>query len=187
MGSRMIPRLFVMCMLGVWLIQPPLAARELSEDELHMKEQLIALSQGKGSVADLRIELSDGGMAAHRSYLIADGKIVKREWDAPGSPEKHDEWAVTDEAVRTLLRELVEKQYWTFEGTRFMPDNTMFLFRFYYKNLPYVDYRCDVNEYEPSQLRSAIRSVLLNFVSGPSPTGTRIPGTGYGNDRRSTD
>ena len=160
----------VLLALSFGLVQPPLAARELSEDELRMKERLIALSQGEDAVADLRIELLDGGMAAHRSYLIANGKIVKQEWDSPGSPEKHDEWTVTDDEVRKLLRELVEKLYWTFEGTQFIPDNNMFLFRFYYKNLPYVDYRCDVDEYEPSPLRSAIRSVLLNFVSGASPT-----------------
>ena len=173
----MISRLFVMLTLGVGLIQPLVDARELSDDELRMKERLIALSQGEGSVADLRIELFDGGMVAHRSYLITDGKIVKREWDLSGPQEKHDEWTVIDKAIRRLLRELVDKQYWTFEGTQFIPDNTMFLFRFYYKNLPYVDYRCDVNEYEPSQLRSAIRSVLLNFVSGASPTGETVPGT----------
>ena len=115
----MIGRLLVMLTLGVGLIQQPLAPRELSEDELRMKEQLIALSQGEASVADLRIELMDGSMVAHRSYLIADGKIVKREWDSPGSPEQHDEWTVTDDEVRVLLRDLVEKQYWTFEGTRF--------------------------------------------------------------------
>ena len=161
----MIKRILVMLTLGVGLIQPPLAAKELSEDDLRMKEQLIALSQGEGPVADLRIELMDGGMLAHRSYLIADGKIVKREWDSPGSAEKHDERTVTDDEVRKLLRELIEKQYWTFEGTRFVPDSNMFLFRFYYKDIPYVDYSCDFDEYEPSLQRSAIRSALLTFVS----------------------
>jgi len=167
----MIKRLLVMLTLGVGLIQPPLAAEELSENDLRMKEQLIALSQGQGSVADLRIELMDGGMAAHRSYLIADGKIVTRAWDSPGSSEKYDEWTVTDDEVRKLLRELIDKQYWTFEGTRFVPDSNMFLFRFYYKNLQYVDYSCDVNEYEPSLQRSAIRSALLTFVSDSSLVG----------------
>ncbi len=162
-------RLLAMLTLAVGLIQPRQAARELSEDDVRMKEQLIALSQGDGSVANLRIELLDGSMVAHRSYLIAEGKIVKREWDSPGSPEQHDEWTVTDDDVRALLRDLVEKQYWTFEGTRFIPDNTMFLFRFYYKNLQHVDYRCDVDEYEPSSKRSAIRSALMAFVSGSSP------------------
>ena len=151
----MIRRRLVMLTLGVGLIQPPQAVRELSEDELRMKEQLIAVIQGEAPVADLRIELMDGNMMAHRSYLIADGKIVKREWDSPGSPEQHDEWTVREDAVRALLGDLVEKQYWTFEGTRFIPDNTVFLFRFYYKNLQHVDYRCDVDEYEASSQRSA--------------------------------
>ena len=160
----MIKRFLVVLTLGIGLIQPPLSAGELSKDDLRMKEQLIALSQGEGSITDLRIELMDGGMAAHRSYLIADGKIVKREWDSPGSPEKYEERAVTDDQVRKHLQELIEKQYWTFQGTQFIPDNNMFLFRFYYKNLQHVDYRCDVDEYKPSPQRSAIRSALLAFV-----------------------
>ncbi len=175
MCPRNLRQFLVMLTLGVGLIQSPLAAKELSKDDLRMKEQLIALSRGKGSVADLRIELMDGSMAAHRSYLIASGKIVKQEWDSPGSPEKHDERTVTDDDIRKLLRELVEKQYWAFEGTRFIPDNNMFLFRFYYKNLQYVDYRCDVDEFEPSLQRSAIRSALLTFVSDSSPA--EEPGT----------
>lgn len=165
----MLRQLFLILTLSFGLIQPLVAARELSDDELRMKEQLIALSQGEGSVADLRIEVMDGGMAAHQDYLIADGKVVNRRWDSPGSPEKRQERAVTDEAVRKLVQQLIEQEYWTFQGTQFIPDNTMFLFRFYYKNLQSVDYRCDVNEYEPSQPRSAIRSVLLTFVSGASP------------------
>ncbi len=161
-------RFFIMSALGVGLIQSPLAARELSVNESHMKERITALSQGEGSVADLRIELYDGGMAAHRSYLIADEKIIKRQWNLARPPEKHDELIVTDNQIRKLLRDLVEKQYWTFQGTRFIPDNTIFLFRFYDKDLPSVDYRCDVNEYESSPERSAIRSVLLNFVTTDS-------------------
>ena len=159
----MIRRVFVILTFSVWLLQLPLAAREMSEDELRMKERLVALSEGNGSVTDLRIELMEGSMVAHRSYVVADGKIVRREWDSPGSPEQNDEWTVTDDAVRALLRDLVEEQYWTFEGTRFIPDNTVFLFRFYYKDLQYVDYRCDVDEYELSQPRLAIRSVFLEF------------------------
>lgn len=60
----MIKRFLVMLTLGIGLIQPPLSAGEFSNDDLRMKEQLIALSQGKGSTTDLRIELMDGGMAA---------------------------------------------------------------------------------------------------------------------------
>lgn len=160
----MIKLFLVMLMLVIGLIQTPLFARELSKDDLRMKEQLIALSQGKGSITDLRIELMDGGMAAHRSYLIADRKILKREWNSPGSPEKHEERTVTDDQVRKLLQELIEKQYWTFQGTQFIPDTNTFLFRFYYKNLQYVDYHCDANEYISSPQRSAIRSALLTFV-----------------------
>jgi hypothetical protein len=162
-------RALAMLTLSLGLIQPTLAARELSDDELRMKERLVALSQGNGEVADLRVGLLDGNMGAHRSYLIADGKIVKRAWEAPGAPEQHDERAVTDEAVRALLRGLVAKQYWTFQGTRFVPDNTVFLFRFDYKDLSQVDYRCDVDEYESSVERSAIRSTLLTFVSDSEP------------------
>lgn len=88
-------RLLLMLTLGVWLIQPPLSAGELSENDLRMKERLTALSRGEGSVADLR-------------------------------------------------------------------------FRFHYKNLPPVDYRCDIDEYETSPQRSAIRSALLTFVSNSS-------------------
>ena len=157
-------RLVVLIVLSFGIVQA-VAAAELPEDAQRMKECLIALSQGKDSVADLRIELFDGGMAAHRSYLIANGKIVKQEWDLSSPQEKRDEWTVTDEEVHKLLGELVEKQYWTFQGTQFVPDNTMFLFRLYYKDLQFVDYRCDVNEYEPSLQRSAIRAAFLKFVS----------------------
>ena len=160
----MIKRFLIILTLGIGLIQSSLSAGDLTTNDLRMKEQLIALSQGEGLVSDLRIELMDGSMAAHRSYLIADGKIVKREWDSPGSPEEYEERPVTDDQVRTLLQELIEKQYWTFQGTQFVPDNTVFLFRFYYKDLQYVDYRCDVSEYAQSSERSTIRSALLTFV-----------------------
>ena len=158
-------RLLIFFALSLAIVRPA-AAAELSADELRMKERLVALSQGTDSLEGLRIELVDGNMAASRMYDIAHGKIVSRVWDAPGSPEKHDERTVTDEDVRRLLRELVDKRYWTFQGTRFIPDNTMFLFRLYDKDLPPVDYRCDVDEYQPSPERSAIRAVLLNFVKG---------------------
>ena len=171
----MIRRLFVIVALGVGLIQPVLAAGELSEDELRMKERVIALSQGAGSLEGLRIEVTDGsGMERSESYNIADGKIVSRIWESPGSPEKRGERTVTDKQVRALLRELVAKQYWTFEGTRFVPDANMFLFRFYSKDLKPVDYSCDADEYARSPERSAIRSVLLTFVAGGLPEN---PGT----------
>ena len=161
----MIRRFFVIVALGVGLIQPAVAAKQSPEDELRMKERVIALSQGAGSIADLHIELMDGsGMGSHHIYDIASGKVVDQAWEVSRGPEKRSERAVTDEQVRALLRELVAKQYWTFEGTQFTPDANMFLFRFYDKNLQYVDYRCDADEYARSPQRSAIRSVFLTFV-----------------------
>ena len=174
----MIRRLVVLFVLSLGIVQA-VAAAELSEDELRMKERLVALSQGTDSLEDLRIELADGNMVASRTYDIAGGKIVSRIWDAPGSPEKREERSVTDEEVRRLLRELVDKQYWTFQGTQFTPDNTMFLFRFYYKDLQPVDYRCDVEEYKSSPQRSAVRSVLLNFVQGSSPAAQPVTHEGF--------
>src|SRR3989338_5992671 len=135
----MLRRCVVIVTLGVGLIQPPLAATEWPEDELRMKERVVALSQGEGSLADFRIELMDGSMVSSRHYDIAKGKVVSHGWDAPGSPAKDSERAVTDEAIRQLLRDLVDQQYWAFEGTRFVPDAESFLFRFYDKDLPYVD------------------------------------------------
>ncbi len=160
----MIRRPWVLFLLSLGMIHS-VAAAELSKDALRMKERVIALSQREGSVAALRIELMDGGMGSARFYDIANGKVVSRAWDVPGSPEKRNERAVTDEEVRQLLRELIEKEYWTFEGTRFVPDANMFLFRFYDKDLQPVDYRCDAQEYQSSEQRSAIRAVFLNFVA----------------------
>ena len=173
MSSRNSGWLVVVLMVGVGLLQPPLAASELSDDELRMKERVIALSRKDASLADLRIELMDGGAITGERmalYTIAGGKIVSQAWDAPGSPEKDSERAVTDEEVRALLRELVAKRYWTFQGTQFSPDADSFLFRFHDKDLQPVEYSCDAAEYRQSPQRSAIRSVLLNFVSGASPT-----------------
>ena len=164
--------LVVTLVVGVGCLQPLLAAGELSSDELRMKERVIALSREDGSLADLRIELMDGGaMTGERMavYDIAGGTIVSQEWDAPGSPEQRQERAVTDEAVRALLRALVETQYWTFQGTQFIPDADSFLVRIHDKGLQPVEYRCDAQEYASSPQRSAIRSVLLTFVSGASP------------------
>lgn len=143
--------------------------RELSKDELRMKERLIALSRGEGAVADLRVELMDGGMASALFYNIASGKIVSQEWVATGSLPKREERAVTDKEIRQLLRTLIEHQYWTFLGTQSIPDASGFMFRLHYKDLPSVEYRCDAHEYEPSAQLSAVRSVWLNFVSGASP------------------
>lgn len=142
--------------------------RELSKDELRMKERLTALSRGEGAVVDLRVELMDGGMASARFYNIVDGKVVSQQWDVPGSLPKREERAVTDEEIHQLLRTLIEHQYWTFQGTQFIPDAPGFMFRFHYQDLPPVEYRCDAHEYEPSAQLLAIRSVWLNFVSGVS-------------------
>lgn len=164
----MIRRLFVFFLLTLGIIQS-LAAGELSGDAQRMKERLVALSQGAGAVADFRMELLGGGAmtgAKMGIYTIADGKIISQEWDAPGSPEKRDERVVTEDEIRKLVRELVEKQYWTFQGTAFIPDAEEFMFRIHYKNLQPVEYRCQAREYQPSQPLSAIRSVLLTFVSG---------------------
>lgn len=166
-------RLFVILTLSVGLLlQPPLAAGELSEDELRMKEQLTALSRGEGSVADLRIKGMDGNMASFTRFEIAGGKVGRQGFRKLRSPT--EERAVTDEEVRKLLRELVEKQYWTFQGTRFIPDADGFLFQFYYKDLKYVAYSCDAQEYQQSEQRSAIRSILLDFVSDSSPAETPV-------------
>lgn len=162
----------VLLTLGVGLIQPLLAARELSEDELRMKERVIALSQGEGAVADLQIEVLDGTamtLSGNRIDHIADGKVTSQVWDYIGSPVQRDERTVTDDEVRKLLGALVEKKYWTFQGTKFIPDFEEFMFRFHYKNLQPVEYRCQAHEYQQSQPLSAIRSVLLSFVSGSSP------------------
>lgn len=162
----------VLLTLGFGLIQPPLAARELSEDELRMKERVIALSQGEGSVGDLQIEVLDGTamtLSGNRIDHITDGKVTSQVWDYIGSPVKRDERAVTDDEVRKLLGALVEKKYWTFQGIKFIPDADSFLFRFHYKDLQPVEYHCQAHEYQQSQPLSAIRSVWLAFVSGSSP------------------
>lgn len=163
----MFGRLLVTLTLGVGLIQPPLAASELSQDELRMKERLTALGRGKGSVADFRIEGMDGGMVLFTTFEITGGGVIRQRTHRleprPSSPRK--EWSVTDEEIRALLRDLVAKQYWTFGGTRFIPDADAFRFRFHYKGLPPVDYSCDAHEYQQSPHRAAIRSVLMAFVS----------------------
>ncbi|MBI5149612.1 MAG: hypothetical protein HZA28_02415 [Candidatus Omnitrophica bacterium] len=146
--------------------------RELSEDELRMKERLITLSRGEGAVADLQMKVRDGGaMTIGESgiYHIANGKIVSQKWDGIALPVKRQERVVTDEEVRKLLRQLIEHEYWTFQGTQFIVDASSFMFRFHYKDMPPVEYYCDAQEYEPSAQLSAIRSAWLSFVSGASP------------------
>jgi hypothetical protein len=130
-----------------------------------MHARLMALSQGEGSMSDLRIELMDGGMAAHRSFTINAGKLVSKEWTSPGSPMVQREGDVPDARLAELLQQLIAKRYWSFEGTRFVPDAPVFLFRFFYGDLSYVDFRCDHEELEESAARSAIRTLFLTFVS----------------------
>jgi hypothetical protein len=130
-----------------------------------MHERLIALSKGAGSMSDLRIEFLDGGMASHRSFLVEGGKLVRREWSSPGAPMIQLEGSVTDSRVSQLLEQLIAKQYWTFEGTRFVPDAPLFLFRFHYRDLKPVDFRCDAEEFQRSEARAAVRDLFLRFVS----------------------
>ncbi len=172
----MIRRLVVLFVLSLGIVQA-VAAAELSKDELRMKEHLIALGQGAESLEGLRIEVADGSAMTpnYGSYDIADGKVVSQEWTEIGGEEKRSERAVSDEQVRGLLRELAERQYWTFQGTSFIPDADTFLFRFYYKDLKDVTYRCDAQEYQQSEPRSAIRDVFLKFVSKNSVQ-TEAPG-----------
>ena len=125
----------------------------------------MAVSQGTESLTGLRIEIADGTMMRWRHYEIAGGQVVSQAWDELGAPARDAQWTVTDEAVHQLLSELVAQQYWTFQGTRFVPDADTFLFRFYYQELPVVTYQCDAEEYRRSQAREAIRSTLLTFVS----------------------
>ena len=138
----------------------------MSEDVQRMHEQLLALTEGEGSISDLRIEFMDTrGLSAHRSFLIEARSLVSKEWKSPGSPMIHLKGNVTDSRVTELIQELIDKQYWTFQGTRFVPDAPTFLFRFYYADLPYVDFRCDAEEFRQSPERAAIRDLFLKFVS----------------------
>ncbi len=61
------------------------------------------------------------GMASHRSFHIEAGKLVSKEWSAPGAPMIQLEGSVTDSRVSELLEELIAKQCWTFEGNPIRP------------------------------------------------------------------
>lgn len=153
------------------LVEAPVLAQAptdpgMSEDVRRMHEQLIVLSEGEGSLSDLRIELMEGGMAAHRSLHIGDGKLVSKEWTSPGSPVIQLEGNVADSRLIALIQQLIEKEYWSFEGTRFVPDAPVFLFRFFYADLKSVDFRCDADELEKSEARVAIRKLFLELVNG---------------------
>jgi hypothetical protein len=144
-------------------VMPAAFAAERAQVERAMKERLTAISQG-ASLEGLRIEAIDGDMAAFRAVEIASGKVVSREWDAPGSPEQRHEREVSESQVRGLVRDMLAKQYWTFQGTRFVPDANKFIFRFWAPGLEPVDYWCDAAEYEKSPERAAIREALLRFI-----------------------
>lgn len=141
------------------------AEARMSEDVRRMHEQLTALSQGRGSMPDLRVEFMEGGMASHRSFSLQTGSLVSKEWTAPGSPMLVREGKVTAGRVSRLLEQLIAKRYWTFAGTRFVPDAPVFLFRFYYGELNPVDFRCDGDELQRSPARVAIRDLFLTFAS----------------------
>ena len=150
------------------IIQPLLAVTEMSQDELSMKERLVTLSQGTDSLEDLRIEFFDGsGMSPNlKVYSIENGKISSQQRAGRFDYQaKIHERAVTDDKLRGLLRGLIEERYWTFKGIQFTPDAPLFLFRFYYKGLKPVDYRCQDDEYQKSKELSSIRDILLRFVS----------------------
>lgn len=149
-----------------WRAQGPESEATMSEDARRMHERLVALSEGEGSISDLRIEFMDGSMASHKSYRIETGKLVSKEWPSPGSPMVERAGSVPDAKLSELLRQLIAKEYWQFEGTRFTPDSPTFLFRFYYGELTPVDFRCDAEEFRSSAARSAIRSLFLDLVSG---------------------
>jgi hypothetical protein len=141
------------------------ARRAMSEDARRMHENLVALSKGEGSISDLRVEFMDGGMSSHRSFAIEAGKLVSKQWESPGARMIQREGRVDDARVRKLLEQLIARQYWTFEGTRFVPDAPIFLFRFHYGDLKHVDFRCDAEELQRSETRTAIRDLFLKFAS----------------------
>ncbi len=91
--------------------------------------------------------------------------LSKGEGSTSGLRIEFMEGSVTDSRVSELLQQLIAKQYWTFQGTRFIPDAPMFLFRFYYGDLKYVDFRCGAEEFRKFEARSAIRSLFLRFAS----------------------
>lgn len=137
----------------------------MSEDAGRMHERLLALSQGDGSLSELRIEFMDAnGLSSHRSFNLQSGTLVSKEWSSPGAAMVQREGTVSDARIVALLEKLIAIRYWTFQGTRFVPDAPVFLFRFYYGDLAYVDFRCDAGEFRQSDERSAIRDAFLQFV-----------------------
>jgi len=166
------PLLLLLAALGMPTLSQPAETAQtstsevaMSEDARRMHEQLVALSNGKDSISELRIELMDGGPWAHESVTIEAGTLTSKEWKSPGSPMIHREGSVSDARLTELVRQLIEKRYWTFQGTRFVPDAPVFLFRFYYGDLEPVDFRCESEEIESSTQRREVREIFRQFVS----------------------
>ena len=164
-------RIILMTALGLCVMQSAFGAevRELSDAELKMKERVTALSQGEGDMTRFRIELFYGDMVRSVSAQIIHGAVLSQTYDRPGGPSKTDKRDVTDDEIRGLLKELVAKQYWIFQGTKFVPDAEALIFRLRDKDLPPVDYRCDAEEIGKSPEREAIRTLFVTFLSGAPP------------------
>ena len=94
----------------------------MPDDVRQMHERLVVASRGDGSLSQLRIEVFEGSLAAHRNVNIENGKLVSKEWSSPGAPMVQREGSVADSRVSELLTQLIEARYWTLEGTRFVPD-----------------------------------------------------------------
>ena len=143
----------------------------MDDDARRMHEQLLALRQGDGDASMLRIEFMDSrGLSAHRSFALEDGRLTSKEWSAPGAPMIRREGGVSDGRVVELLDDLITNEYWTFQGTRFVPDAPTFLFRFIYADLSPVDFRCDLTELERSRHRTTIRDLFLTFAANTEMT-----------------
>jgi hypothetical protein len=168
MSALRTPWVWAILAFSLAVFQPPLAAEESwSPDHQVMKERLIALSKGDGPVDGLRIEVMDGDAMHPRMgiYLIAGGKVDIREWSELGGEEKRKERVYAEEDIRKLLADLIQHEYWTFQGETFYPDGGDFLFRIQDSDLPPVEYRCGPHEYRQSPQRLAIRRLLLEFVA----------------------
>jgi hypothetical protein len=142
----------------------PAAVQESIEDEARVRQSVTALSRGEGSIEGLKLELMDGGMLAHASFEIAEGKVVREAWERPGGPAQRNERPVTEAEVRALLRELLAREYWRLEGTRFVPDAPIFILRIWNTDRSYAQYGCMIEECERTPERAAIRQLLLEFV-----------------------
>jgi hypothetical protein len=159
--------LLVLVGLPVATAQETESGAAMSEDARQMHERLIALSQGEASLLDLRIEFADiRGMRSHQSFTVEEGRLESKEWTAAGAPMIHREGNVGEKRIAQLLQALIKKEYWRFQGTRFVPDAPTFLFRFYYRDVQYVDFGCDDAEIAESAERIAIRELFLQFAAG---------------------